>query len=113
TARSATGRSVMSLPLNETAPMSGKSSPAMMRSSVVLPDPDGPSSARNSPGRASRLTLSSATKSPKRLVMPESVMLISMSRVGAVIAVAPFQRAFQHEGDQRQQGEERGDGERG
>ena len=34
-----------------TAPLSGNSSPAMMRSSVVLPEPEGPSSATNSPSR--------------------------------------------------------------
>ena len=32
------------------APCSGVSRPPMMRSSVVLPDPDGPSSATSSPG---------------------------------------------------------------
>ena len=39
-------------------PRSAHSSPAMMRSSVVLPEPDGPSSATSSPGRTSRLTSS-------------------------------------------------------
>ena len=41
----------------------------MMRSSVVLPEPDGPSSATSEPCGTSRLTLSTATKSPNRLVM--------------------------------------------
>ena len=45
----------------------------MIRSSVVLPDPDGPSSARNSPGRASRLTPLSAAKPLKFFVMPLAV----------------------------------------
>ena len=36
-------------------PASGTSRPAMMRSSVVLPEPDGPSSATSSPARMSRL----------------------------------------------------------
>ena len=35
-------------------PLSGTSRPAMMRSSVVLPQPDGPSSATSSPGRERR-----------------------------------------------------------
>ena len=35
----------------DAAPRSGRSSPAMMRSSVVLPEPDGPSSATSSPVR--------------------------------------------------------------
>ena len=37
-----------------------------MRSNVVLPQPDGPSSAKNSPGAMSRLTLSTATVEPQR-----------------------------------------------
>src|SRR5713226_8498775 len=40
----------------------------MMRSRVVLPEPDGPSRARSAPLGTSRLTLSSARKSSKRLL---------------------------------------------
>ena len=40
----------------------------MMRSSVVLPEPDGPSSANSSPLATLRSTLSSAAKSPNFLV---------------------------------------------
>ena len=39
----------------------------MMRRSVVLPDPDGPSSASNSPDWMSRFTLSSAVKDAEAL----------------------------------------------
>ena len=66
TPRSVTGWSVTSSPSNATVPASGNSSPAMIRSSVVLPEPEGPSSARNSPGRASRSMSPSAVKLPKR-----------------------------------------------
>ena len=47
-----------------TLPASGISKPATSRSSVVLPQPDGPSSAKNSPSAMSRLTLSTARVSP-------------------------------------------------
>ena len=41
----------------------------MIRSSVVLPEPDGPSSASNSPLPTFRSTLSSAVKAPNFLTM--------------------------------------------
>ena len=56
-----------SSPSKRTAPASGTSSPAMMRSSVVLPEPDGPSSATSSPAGTSRLTSSSAVNAPNAL----------------------------------------------
>ena len=51
-------------------PVSGCSKPAMLRSRVVLPHPLGPSSAKNSFGRMSMLTSSTASVSPKRLDRP-------------------------------------------
>ena len=50
-------------------PLVGSLKPAMMRSSVDLPQPDGPSSDTNSPGRTSRLKRSSAT-TPLAKVLP-------------------------------------------
>src|SRR5512147_3288133 len=51
------------------SPSVGISKPASMRSKVVLPQPDGPSSAKNSPSRISNETLSTAlTFSPNSLV---------------------------------------------
>ena len=50
--RRSTGSAVTSSPSNSTrAPGSGCSRPAMMRKSVVLPQPEGPSSDRISPRR--------------------------------------------------------------
>ena len=43
---------------------SGVSMPASMRSSVVLPEPDGPTTVKNSPSRTSRSTRSTAASSP-------------------------------------------------
>ena len=42
----------------------GLSKPAIMRSSVVLPQPDGPSSEKNSPSRMLRFASSSALNEP-------------------------------------------------
>src|SRR6516225_11601528 len=50
-------------------PELGCSNPAMRRNSVVLPQPDGPSSAKNSPLKTSSESWSTAAKSPKRLLM--------------------------------------------
>src|SRR5437868_4690492 len=47
-----------------------------MRNSVVLPHPDGPSSAVNSPPGKSSDTLSSATKFPKRFAILRTEILI-------------------------------------
>ncbi len=50
--------------------MVGWSKPAIMRSDVVLPQPDGPSMVKNSPSAMSRSISVTAVKSPKRLVTP-------------------------------------------
>ena len=47
--RSRGGRSLASSPSSSTAPVVGSSSPAIIRSTVDLPQPDGPSSTMNSP----------------------------------------------------------------
>ena len=66
--RSRTSASVASSPWNSTLPVSGTSSPAMMRSSVVLPEPDGPSSATSSPAGMSRFRSSQTTVRAEALV---------------------------------------------
>ena len=53
-----------------TRPALGSSSPAIMRKSVDLPQPDGPTSTRNSPSSIVRSVGESATPSPKRLASP-------------------------------------------
>src|SRR5688572_5459324 len=60
-------------PAHVTLPRVGSLKPAMMRSAVDLPQPDGPSSERNSPSRTSRSKLSSATTPlPNTLPTPRS-----------------------------------------
>src|SRR5664279_3902608 len=60
----------MSRPVSSTRPESGSSNPAIMRSEVVLPQPDGPSIEKNSPRPTVIVTLSTATISPNRFVTP-------------------------------------------
>ena len=51
-------------PPNRTVPAVGASKPAISRSVVVFPHPDGPTSVKNSPSRTRRLTPSTASVSP-------------------------------------------------
>ena len=62
-----------------TLPLSGTSRPAMMRSRVVLPEPEGPSSATSSPAGMSMFRLSQTTVLPKRLFRLRTSMLIPIS----------------------------------
>src|SRR5256714_13736042 len=60
------------------SPDVGRSSPAIMRSRVVFPEPEEPSRTRNSPSRIDRSTPSTACRSPKcflrlRISMPATV----------------------------------------
>src|SRR6267154_2172703 len=48
----------------------GNSRPAIIRKVVVLPQPEGPSSTKNSPSRMVKLDSRTAMKSPKRFWMP-------------------------------------------
>ena len=61
---------VMSLPLSSIVPEVGVSSPATMRSVVVLPQPEGPSSAKNEPLGTSRSRAFTAVKLANSLVSP-------------------------------------------
>src|SRR5205823_1429695 len=58
-------------------PSFGVSKPAISLSSVVLPQPDGPSSAKNSPRSIDKNTRSTAVTAPNRLLAP----LISRSAI--------------------------------
>src|SRR5712671_306227 len=61
------GRAVITRPSNSTDPVSGDSSPAMIRRVVVLPQPDGPSKPKNSPRSTAIETSATAAVAPKRL----------------------------------------------
>src|SRR5687768_18541640 len=73
----------------------------MMRSNVVLPEPDGPSRATSSPESTRKLTSRSATKSPKLRVR----FLTSMPMY------SPFYDGLQDQRDDRQECQERRHGE--
>src|SRR6201987_3661532 len=71
------------------SPLSGIRKPPTRLSSVVLPQPDGPSSVISSPRRTSSETSSSAAILPKRLVTPSSSTAISpFARIAGVGAAA-------------------------
>ena len=103
-------RSLMSSPSNWTDPASANSSPAMMRSSVVLPEPDGPSSATSCPRGISRSTASSAVNCPNRLVIPRN----GDAHAGNLrnFCGFPFDDALDHQRRERQERQQRSDGER-
>src|SRR4051794_36050569 len=71
----------MSSPPSRTVPVSGCSKPAMMRSVVVLPDPEGPSSVKNSPWPIVRSTVATATTSAYVLRMPASATSAGKGRL--------------------------------
>ena len=60
------------------SPSVGSSKPPIIRSSVVLPQPEGPSREKNSPRRIASETSSTATKSPKRLLTRSISTLVSL-----------------------------------
>src|SRR6478609_714601 len=62
----------MSLPASVIEPEVGVSRPATIRSVVVLPQPDGPSSAKNEPRGMSRSRSRTAVNAPKDFVTPRS-----------------------------------------
>src|SRR5687767_3600397 len=64
-------RVTSSLPMS-TRPAVGSSSPATIRSVVVLPHPDGPSSAKNEPAGIVRFSSSIAVKPGNLLLTPSS-----------------------------------------
>src|ERR1041384_1244040 len=64
------------------------SSPATARSNVVLPQPDGPSSATNSPSRTSSDTSRSASCVPKYLET-DSMRISAISDLHSSVADAP------------------------
>ena len=74
TSRSNGATRVTSRPLSITVPAVGCSNPAIMRSTVVLPEPDGPSMEKNSPSAMSRSTPATASIEPNDLRSPASLI---------------------------------------
>src|SRR5262249_50419357 len=82
------GTSVIRWPSTAISPLSGIKKPATRLSSVVLPQPEGPSSVISSPRRTSSETSSSAVILPKRLVTPSSSTAISAAPFARVAVAA-------------------------
>src|SRR5512135_2091925 len=62
----------MLTPPTSASPALGRSTPASMRSAVVLPAPSGPTSPNSSPGATSNVRPSTAVRSSNRRVRPRS-----------------------------------------
>src|SRR5712691_558921 len=65
---------VTSCPFNTMRPSSGTTKPAIIRRVVVLPQPLGPSSEKNSPSPIASVTSCTASTLPKRLLTPARAM---------------------------------------
>src|SRR3546814_195142 len=88
--RAAARRKETSSPSSRILPEVGSSSPAIILSVVVLPQPEGPSSTKNSPFSMVKEESSTATKSVKRLCRFSS----------RISATSPLRKlADDHEGD--------------
>src|SRR5712692_9598084 len=91
--------------LSAIRPSFGRSSPATRLRMVLLPQPDGPTTATNSPGRTSKLTRSIAVNGDtpsgavKRLVTPIRSSTDAVLRIGSVQrGVDPCKLLFQDRG---------------
>src|SRR5262245_8712211 len=82
--RLCTATSVMSSPPTNTRPESGISKPAIMRRDVVLPQPEGPSSEKNSPAAMSSVTRSTATTLPSNTLVTLSSLMVAEDSVSAL-----------------------------
>src|SRR5215218_10284950 len=103
-----------------TRPPLGYSRPASSRSSVVLPQPLGPSSTMNSPSAISRSTLSTATVLSKTLLSPSRRISATAQHPPLASHAAPkaeqvtaddedhYQRRRQHEPGRREAERQRG-----
>src|SRR6202049_4837808 len=87
-AGSLTTRSAM-----RTSPSVISSRPAIMRSAVVLPQPDGPTRQMNSPSAMSRLSLSTAS-------VPAAYRLVRLSSTTRAIRSASLHRTREHAADE-------------
>ena len=95
--RCAARRKVTSSPSSRIRPEEGSSSPAIILSVVVLPQPEGPSRQKNSPSPTVKLESLTATKSPKALCRfsirisaisdPQSGNLVTMMNITVPVSM--------------------------
>src|SRR5687768_4186749 len=81
--RSLGARSLTTFPPIRSSPSEMSSSPAIIRSAVDLPQPDGPTRIMNSPSSISRSICLTASK-------PSGYRLVTLSRVISAIRLAPL-----------------------
>src|SRR5215203_2830234 len=87
--RSRGGTSLTRLPSIKISPDVGSSRPATMRIVVVFPQPEGPSSTRNSRSAMSRLRSCTAAKLPKRLAMRSRLIVATLLSPDDEAAIDP------------------------
>src|SRR5665213_2067831 len=97
--RAAARLKVTSSPPSRILPDVGSSSPAIMRSVVVLPQPDGPSMTKNEPSATVKLDSLTAVKPPKAL-WSFSTRISAIALVPEVADDDKHHRAGEH-GDER------------
>src|SRR5688572_8533726 len=85
TGRLSGGSRVMSRSRRTIRPDVGSSNPPIIRRVVVLPHPDGPRREKNSPGRTSRETPSTARTSPKRFSRSMRRISAAATSLGVII----------------------------
>src|ERR1043165_980704 len=79
---------------NRLRPTSRSQNPATMRSSVVLPQPDGPSRVKNSPSRTAIDTLSTARTVPNVRATPSIVIAVTQTSARAADDVLDLLRGL-------------------
>src|SRR5437763_7070432 len=89
--RRCTGTAVTSVPPTSMRPSSGSSKPGVRLNVVVLPQPGGPSSAKNSPASTARSTASTARVMPSKLLLTRARRTEAAARplTASVIATRP------------------------
>src|SRR6202140_2510927 len=92
--RSRGGRLFTTRSAMRTSPLVMSSSPAIMRSAVVLPQPDGPTRHTNSPSLMSRFSLLTAS------APPPSYRLVRSSRTTPAMTRSSFDRPGEHASDE-------------
>src|SRR4029077_6289998 len=105
---------------NRMRPALGVSRPATRRRKVVLPEPEGPSTAISSPASTARSRPAMAGVSPTDLASPSAVIATATPRLapesvpsggGEGVAVSPFEGGLGPQGDEGEACQKRGDGE--
>src|ERR1044072_5414208 len=97
------------MPSMLTVPLSALSRPAMMRSRVDLPPPEGPSRAVSWPVGRLTVTSSRATKSPNFLVTPvTSILMVFLGFLGVSVTLLGAQECHDDDAGDAHEDEQEG-----